>query len=90
MTQVCGHGIHARPAAALSAAGINIQNRVPGLSLLTRLDTRHGIVALEAVFAAKYVEVAQNNARDIRRSSLSTFALKDSYNIESLFLRIII
>lgn len=77
MTQIRGHGVHARPATAFGAAGIDVQHRVPGLSLLTRLHVRRRGIILDAVFAAEYVEVTENNARDIRRSvRLSVFTLK--------------
>lgn len=78
VTQVRGHSVHARPTAALSAAGINIQDCVPGLPFMAGFHACHGTVVLDAVFtAAKYVEVTEDNARDVRRPGVSAFTLKN-------------
>lgn len=77
MTQIRGHGVDARSATALGAAGIDVEHRVPGLPLLTGLHIRCCGIVLDAMFATEYVEVTENNARDIRRSiRLPAFTLK--------------
>lgn len=77
MTQIRGHGVHARPAAALGAAGIDVEYRVPGLPLLTGFHRCRRRIVLDAMFAAEYVEVTENNACNVRRSvRLSIFTLK--------------
>lgn len=81
MTQIRGHGVHARPATAFGAARIDVQHRVPGLSFLTGLHIRRRGIILDAMFAAEYVEVAENNARDVRWSvRLSIFTLNKKDN----------
>lgn len=77
MTQIRRDGVHARSATALGATGIDIQHRVPRLSLLTGLYVCCRWIVLDAMFAAKYVEIAKNNARDIRRPvCVPVFVLK--------------
>lgn len=67
VAQVRGHGVDARPATAFGAAGIRIEHDVPGLPFLTGFDVRCRRVVLDAVLAAEYVKVAEDDARDVRR-----------------------
>lgn len=84
MAQIRRHGVHARPATALGVARINVQHRFPGLSLLTGLHVRRRGIVLDAMLAAEYVEVTENNARDIRRSvRLPAFLKKTNSRVRS-------
>lgn len=67
VAQIRGHGVHAGPATALGAAGVRVEHHVPGLPLLARLHVRRRMIVLDAVLAAEYVEVAEDDARDVRR-----------------------
>lgn len=81
VTQIRGYGVHTRPATAFGAAGIDVQHRVPGLSFLTGLHIRRRGIILDAMFAAEYVKVTENNARDVRRSvRLPVFTLNKKDN----------
>jgi len=84
MTQIRGHSVHTWSATALSATGIDIQHRVPGLSFLTGFHVRRRGTVFYAMFAAEYVEVTKNDARDVRRSvRLSVFTLKKTIRVRS-------
>lgn len=76
MTQVCRNSIDTGPSATFRTARIDIQDSFPRPSFLGRLDCIDRIIIVDGMFAAEYVEVAQNNAGDIRWSCISIFVLR--------------